>query len=1025
MEKIIQFFLIKSRLNYTLFTFLVILGLISYITIPKDLFPAIKIDKVIVSGSYSGASIDTLNKMAVIKLEKNLKAINGVKKLESFIKNGEFTIILTLEKGSDKISILNKSKDIISNNRSDLPSDMDEPVASLIDLSFPLINITIASNIYTKDELISVADNIKTDISSIPNIAKVQLYESTTKTFEIILDTKKLEALQIEKELLFSEIRKLSYIYPMGKIEDKKEHLYLSTINGKKKTIDYLNTLIKVGDKVIYLGDIANIEQKYDEVDIISHLNGAKNITLGVFKNEKANSIELAKLIKQKIQKINSEYKDIDIRTFYDTSVYIKSRLNTVVSGIMFGLILVAIALYILINKRIAFVVVLGIPTAILLGVFFLFLGAYTINLITLIGTLLIIGVLVDDAVIIAENIQRHISQNKDKLQATIDGTKEVLVPVLASSLTTIFAFLPMLMLSGEMGEFLKMIPIAVMILIATSLLESFVFLPIHSLHVLDKNDKELDWSKAQNLYSKILHKILDHRKKFLLIFIVLIPAITIIIISSMRYQFFPDFDTDRMFINGKFDINTKVEQTYEQTKIIEDILLKHKDELALKTIAYTSGMRMDNDDNLELKQSVFSFNIELHSRVPTNFVDEYITPILSFSGDDSLKIRTLSVDETLLKLKELLKDHKPKNLKEFVIKKEGAGINAYDIEVQVNAKDKNLLLDSVKIIKNELDKLDGIIFVDDTAKFGVRQLKLKLNSYGESLGLNESSLASLLTPLFLKGEQAKGLGDDGVFKILTYDIKKDSFNSLKNLEINIPNTEQKIALYEVCDFTYVDNFDSISKVNRVEVKKVIANVNNKVITAIEALEKLEPSFEKLRQKGVTISFGGEQEQNERMKKELSFAFFIAIFLIFIVLLIIFDSFKLTFMILSIIPFSILGALIGHLILSQNLSLSSAIGIMGLAGVVINDAIVMLDFIKRANTLEEMIDKAKLRLRPIIITSITTFLGLSTLIFFAIGQAKILQPIAISLGFGLIWGTVLTLIYLPALYAVVNKMKKQ
>ncbi len=302
MDKIIRFFLTKSRLNYTLFSFLVILGIISYQSIPKDVFPPIKIDKVIISGGYSGASIDTLNKMAVIKLEKSLKSINGVEKLESYIKNDHFDIILTLEKGSDKISILNKSKDVISNNKSDLPSDMDEPVATLIDFTFPLINITIASNTHTKDQLISVADIVKTEISSIQNISKVQLYESTTKTFEIILNSKKIQTLGLDKSLLFNEIRQLSYIYPMGKIEDKKEHLYLSTINGKKKTQEYLNTLMKVGDKIVYLNDIATVEQKYDEVDIISKLNGAKNITVAVSKNEKANAIVLAKNIKQKVK---------------------------------------------------------------------------------------------------------------------------------------------------------------------------------------------------------------------------------------------------------------------------------------------------------------------------------------------------------------------------------------------------------------------------------------------------------------------------------------------------------------------------------------------------------------------------------------------------------------------------------------------------------------------------------------------------------------------------------------------------
>jgi len=1023
LDSMIRFFLTRARLNYLLLTFLVVFGIVAYQSIPKAVYPPIKVDKIIVSGYYAGASINTLDKMVVIKLEKNLKALNGVEKISSFIKSGEFSIIMTLNKGSNKQSILNKSKDIISNNKSDFPSDMDEPTASLIEFEFPLINITIASNIETKDKLINVADEIKTQLSSIKNISKVQLYESTTRVYEIILDTKKIESYNLNKELLLNEIQKLSYIYPMGKIEDKNKHFFLSTINGKKKVQDYLNTLIKIGTKSIYLGDIAEVKQKFDEVSIISKLNGQKNITLGISKNAKGNAIKLVKLIKEKVTQIDEKYDTIDIGTFYDTSVLIENRLNTVISGIMFGLILVTIALYLLINKRVAFIVVMGIPTAILIGVAVLSLTTYSINMITLIGALLILGVLVDDAVIIAENIQRHISTGEDKLQAAINGTKEVLVPVLASSLTTLFSFFPMMILSNEIGEFLKLIPIAVIILIIASLLESFIFLPIHSLHLLNTKDKELDWSKAQAFYSTILHKVIEHRKKFLAFFMVIVPIATLLIIFNMRYQMFADYDSDRIFIQGKFNINHTLEDTYNKTQVIEDILLKHKEELALKTISYTTGLRTDNEDNLEIKKSVFEFNIELHSRVPPNFVDKYITPILSFSKDTTPKIRTLSVDESVLKLKELLQEYKPEGLSEFAIKKEGVGITSNDIEILVNAPNKQKLLSALHTIENELKRIDGIIFVDNTAKLGVEELKLKLNPYGESLGFSEVSLGASLSPLFLKGEQNKGLYEKGIFEIKTYDKRKNQLDTLKNIELTIPNSDKKIALDEICDFVYINNFDSLTKVNRVVIKKVVANVNNQIITSVEALELLEPIFEELQTQGISIKLEGEQEQNEQMAKEMTEAFFIALTLIFITLLIMFDSFKSSLIILSIIPFSIIGALFGHLIVGLNLSLTSVVGILGLAGVVINNAIVMLDFIKDANTLEKIMDKAKLRLRPILITSITTFLGLSTLMFFATGQAKILQPIAISLGFGLIWGTILTLIYLPALFAVVKKIK--
>jgi multidrug efflux pump subunit AcrB len=1020
MSKIIKFFLTKTKLNYTAFIFLVLLGIISYHTIPKDVFPAIKIDKISIEGGYSGASIDTLNKMVVAQLEKDVKSLNGVKKVESFIKNAEFSIILTLEKNLDKYSLLNKIKDIINNNKSDFPSDMDDPTASIIDFSFPLIDVTIASPSYSHDELIAIAEKLKTSLSSIENMAKVELYESTTRVYEIILDNQKIDSYLLNKNALQEQIQNIAYIFPIGKIKDQQGHLYLSAKNGPKSVNELLNTLIKVDDKAIYVSDIATVKRKYQQTDILSYLNGAKNIQLGLYKNEKANAIALVKEVKNIVTQFDKKYENVHIDTFYDSSVLIKKRLNTVISGIMFGLILVGLAIYILINKRVAFIVVLGIPTAILMGVVFLSFTPHSINMITLIGALLVLGILVDDAIIIAENIQRNIALGEDKLQSAINGTKEVLVPVCASSLTTVFAFMPMMMLSGEMGEFLKMIPIAVVVLILASLLESFVFLPIHALHTLNKEDKELNWSKANALYKKCLESILRHKKKFVIGFSLGITVLTITLIANMRYQMFPDFDGDRFFIRGKFNINHTVEEVKAKTVLIEKKLLELKDELGLKSIAFTVGLRTDNQENIEIKPSVFEFNIEVHDRVAQNFVDGYITPLLSFDTSAN-RIREKSLHEIILYLKEVFKDYKPQGLTEFAIKKEGAGITANDIEILLSSPNTELLTQAINTLSQELSNIDGIIFVDDTAKKGVKELKIDINEYGHSLGFNEHNVASLLSSSYLKSAQTKGLDKKGIIEFVSFDKNKNHFENFEDFELNIPNSNKKIALNEIATFIYIENFDSIYKQNGINIKSVVANVNNTIITANETLDLLAPTLKELEEKGIRIILEGEAEQNRRMAKELSFAFFVATFLIFLTLLAIFDSFKYTLLVLSLIPLSVTGAVFGHIILNMNLTITSVIGILGLAGVVINDAIVMLDFIKKTTTLEELITRATLRLRPIIITSITTFLGLSTLIFYATGQSKILQPLAISLGFGLLWGTILTLIFLPALFAMLNK----
>ena len=1010
MESILRFFLTKSKLNYTAFIFMILLGIFTYQTIPKDVLPTITVDKIYISGYYSGASIDGLNKMVVNKLEKNTKSLSGVKKVESNIKNDFFYIILTLEKNLDKYKILNKVQDVISNSISDLPSDMTEPKASIIDSSSSLLSIKIASNEKTHDELIEIADKLKNYLSSVKDVSNIELYESTKKIYEIILDNKKIDLYQLNKQALLTQIQNLSYIYPIGKIEDKKGHLFLSSKNGAQSVNELLNTLLTIDGKSLYLSDIAKVSKKYERSDILSFFNGEKNIQLALSKSEQSNAIAVSKKVKKEVEIFNQRYPDININIYEDESILIKKRLNTVISGIVFGFLLVGIAIYFLINKRVAFIVVLGIPTAIIMGVIFLSFTTYSINMVTLIGVLLVLGLLVDDAVIIAENIQRHIAQGEDKLESSIQGTKEVIKPILASSLTTIFAFIPLMMLTGELGEFIKMIPVAVVVLILASLIDSFVFLPIHALHVLNKNDKELDWTKANLIYKNSLLSILKHKKKFVAIFSISMLTLTIILISNMRYQMFPDFDDGHFYIRGKFTDTHTAQEVKNKTDKIQEILQKLDKKWGIKNISLDTGYRINNQGRSERKPSVFEFKIELDDRIAQNIVDAYITPILSFDTDNKNNTREKSLDEVMIHLRKLFKSYKPEGLEEFTLQRDGAGITSNDIEILFSSPDDKLLLKSMNQVKTKLLAIEGVIFVDDTAKMGVRELKININEYGHSLGFSEAVVSRLVSNAYLQSSQTKGLINSGIIEYITINSDKNNIEEFKNYEIQIPNTNKQIVLKDIASFDYFDNYESMDKKNGNIIKSVLANVNNKIITANETLDLLEEILEEIKNKGVNITL-----------EELFFSLFISIFLIFLTLLLMFDSFKYTFLILCLIPLSVTGAIFGHLLLGVNLTLPSMIGCLGLAGVVINDAIVMLDFIKNTKTLDELITRATLRLRPIIITSITTFLGLSTLIFYATGQAKLLQNLAISLGFGLLWGTLLTLLFLPALFAISNK----
>ncbi|NWF66061.1 MAG: efflux RND transporter permease subunit [Campylobacterales bacterium] len=1024
MKTFIQFFIEKERLNYTLLIFLTILGVVSYIFTPKEIFPPIQLDKVAISGTYIGASAETLDKMAVTNIEDEIKNISGIKKVESLIQANMFKMVLTIDEGFDKIDVLNKVKDAISLAKTDLPSDMDEPSATLIEGKIPLVQISISSSKISHDELVDIAKETKTKLSSIKNLTDIIIYGESDKIFEIILDSKKLDSYNLDKSSVISAISNMSYIFPIGKIEDLHEHFFISTFNGEKDIQPLLNSVIKVNSKSLYLKDIATVQKKYQDSATMARFNGNLSIQLNVSKSEFGNAIELSKIIENQMKELTQKHQNISFDIFLDTSVYIKERLNIVISNIMFGLLLVSFTMYILINKRISFIVALGIPTSFVMGTTFLYFSGYSINMITLLGALIVLGVIVDDAIVVAENIQRYLTLGYSKKDAAILGTKEVAIPVIAASVTTVFAFIPMLLLSGEMGALIKMIPVAITVLIIASLIESFIFLPLHSMHVLKVEDKELDWSKFQNLYLKSLKFFIHYKRVSLAFFIISITVLTIFSMKYLKYQLFPKFDGTQVYVSGKFSPNTSIEQTHEKIKSIEKILLENSKSLHIKSVSTVSGFRMDNKGEGDNGSNLFMFFLELYKAKPENFIDEFITPVLSFDFDDEDKIRDIKSFDIADKLRELLKNEKIKlNLEEFDVTEQKAGVVKNDIEIDLSSDDTTKLINSIKIVKDELSGLNGITNLGDDAKDGLREIKLKINRYGQELGFNEAILATTLSSYFLEAERAKSFDKDGIVKIIIRDEFKDNLETLKNFELNVPQTNKKIRLSDICEFVYIQNFEKVVKENGNRKFSVMANVNSDIVTPNEVLDLLKPTFEKLELSGIKITLKGEKEQNSQMIKEFSMAFLIAIFLIFLSLLLMFDSFKYTFLIISVIPLSLLGAIIGHYLVGINFTMPSIIGIIGLAGVVINDGIIMLDFIKNVTTHEEMFQRAKLRLRPIILTSVTTFVGLITLMFFPSGQAALLQPLAISLGFGLAWGTFLNLIYLPTLFAVVNSKK--
>ncbi len=1023
-NQIVEYFIVNKRLNYALLIFLAYLGYSAYINIPKEMFPPVQLDKISVNGSYAGASATNMDKMVVRDIEDELNNINGINKSETTITPGSFKIILTLNENANNINLLSKVKDSIALSKQFLPSDMDEPIAKLLDKTKALINLAVSSNTLSLSELTVISQNIKSKLSKVKNISDISIRGDSDEEILISINSEAVIAYGLDPLNVIDAISNLSYIFPIGKIEEAGSFAFISTTNGKSNIQEYKDSILKIGAKFIKLGDIAELKQHHPQTKTLSTFNAKQTLTLIISKGEEGNAIELSKELRSKIKKIEKNYDEVNFDFYKDSSIPIEDRLDTVISNLMFGLILVFLSMFILINLRIAFIVALGIPFSFIIGLLFIYHMGYSINIVSLLGALIVIGIVVDDAIVVGENIQRHIDEGMDNHAASVLGVKEMILPISLATVTTAVAFLPMFMLHGEIALFLIMVPIVVVMILIGSLIESFFFLPLHASELLKKSKNFVDWKPFQNLYESILRFNIEYKKIFLVLFLILIPIFTVITAKSMQFQFFPNFDGNNLYISGKLDINTPIEETFKIAKEIEKTMIAHSDEFSIKTTSMTTGYRRSLAGETELNNNVFYITLELYDRIETNWINKYINPVLDFSFDfdDSNAKRKDKTFVLAPRASELIEPFiKKYNMTELGVQEDKAGLISSDIQINLSGSNDKALEQAVAKISKEIVKVKGVVNHSDNIRYGKMEYKIQINSYGEYLGLSEASISRTLSNYFLQKRQSTTFNNSGVMEIKTEDSNKDKTQSLLNFNLPIGDGTY-VKLIDIAKIIKIRDYEKINKLNGNIVKIIYAKVDKRISTPSEVLVSLENILSEVSASGIEVNLLGEKEKNKQLKSDMKDTSIIAVSLIFLTLLLIFSKIKYVLMIMSVIPLSILGALLGHKLLGINLTMPSLIGILGLAGVVINDGIIMLDFLRGTHKSEEFFTRAKLRLRPIIITSVTTFLGLFTLIFYASGQAVILQPIAISIGFGLLWGTILNLIYLPTLYAMVNNI---
>ncbi|MBN2824475.1 MAG: efflux RND transporter permease subunit, partial [Campylobacterales bacterium] len=615
----VTFSMDRPIINHIIFIFMMLLSIFAYQNIPKEIFPPSSMDKITITGAYVGASADVLDKMAVKSIEDELKSMSEIDGVETTIQNGYFYIESSIKPNSDNPLVLSEVKDIISNIKRDLPADMNEPIAKMLVHDFPLLLVAVSGEGASKRDLLKVAQEIKSTLSSYKDLSSITVQGDADEEVLITLDDKKLEAYGLSKSSTYQALSSLSSIFPIGTIEQQGNHLYLSTINGEKSAKALQDTLITVEGKRVRLSDIATVEYRLSDPSTVSHFNAKQNVSIDIKKTKEGNAIALSRQIKEEIKEFAKRYPHLDIQIYTDTSIWIKNRLNLVSSNIMFGLILVFIALFLSVNSRIAIVVALGIPASFMMTIVAADTIGYSLNMLTLLGALIALGMIVDEAIVVAENIHRHYEMGKSPREAAIEGAVEMFPAVLTATLTTVFAFLPLLIMSGEMGMFMKVLPVMISILLISSLFEAFFFLPLHSKELYSLNAKDHHkevtpfWDINMRIYKTLLHYLLVHKRIALTTMVVGIIVATIGIMKVTKFQLFPEFDSTQVYLSGKININNKLEDTQEVVLSIEKELIKELGKKEISSVTSITGFLMNADQSFETGSNLFHIFINLH----------------------------------------------------------------------------------------------------------------------------------------------------------------------------------------------------------------------------------------------------------------------------------------------------------------------------------------------------------------------------------------------------------------------------
>ena len=1041
MRKLIAYFIKHSvAVNVIVIAFLIFGGVGAY-KLNSSFFPLVDSKNISINVAYPGASPQEVEEGIILKIEDNLKGLNGVDRVTSTSRENSGNINVEIEKGKNIDFMLLEVKNAVDRVPT-FPVGMEPLIVSKLEALRPTITFSISGNNIPLATLKQIGRQVENDLRGIDGISQIQITGYPEEEIEIAINETTLLAYNLSFAEVSQAVNESSLITTGGTIKTSTEE-YLIRANSRSYYADELSNLIVKSDasgRIIRLKDIAEVQDKFSETPNANYFNGNLSINITITSTNTEDLITSADKAKEYINDFNQKYDNVEINIIRDLSITLVERTNLLTENAIIGMILVLMFLSLFLNTRLAFWVAFGLPIA-FLGMFML-AGYFnvTINVLSLFGMIIVIGILVDDGIVIAENIYQHYEKGKTPEQAAIDGVMEVLPAIVSAILTTILAFSIFLFLDGGIGEFFGEVSVVVILTLAVSLVEALIILPAHLAHskalrkqnntpkaglagafqkIFSKlryinrlGDAIMRWLR-DTLYSPSLRFALQHKFFTFSIFVVFL----ILTYGSfgggiIRGAFFPQIASDQVRISLNMPNGTNEKVTDSIISLIEQRAIEVTDQISEEYFGSDGEKQLVKNiiKNVGPGSSSASLSInllegeerpnEITSRLVTNRIQERVGLIF---GVESLVF--------------------------------GSGGNFGGSPVSISFLGNNIT--ELKAVKTALKKrLENNVLlkdVTDNDPAGIKEIRIKLNETAYALGLNLRTVMTQVRAGFF-GSQAQRFqrGQDEIRVWIRYNREnRSSIKSLDNMRILIPNGD-RVPLKEIASYEIARGDVAINHLEGRREIQVSADIKDpKKTSSTDIMDEIENEIMPeilAKYPTVTPSFEGQNREFSKLNDSLKPVGLIVLLLIYIVIAFTFRSYSQPLLLLFLIPLSLPAVAWGHWIHDFPVNILSMLGIIALIGIMVNDGLVLIG--KFNNNLREgmaydnaLYEAGRARFRAIFLTSITTVAGLAPLIFEESRQAQFLIPMAISIAYGIGFATVLTLIVLPIFLAFSNSVK--